>query len=83
MEVFLVVLALIGLFYVLHRVALWAEGRGWVYYLNSKPSNSALGNAFLEIQSMIEPDKRQLVEERKEEAVEEGEQGEPPEAGGN
>ena len=51
MEVFLVVLALIGLFYVLHRVALWAEGRGWVYYLNSKPSNSALGNAFLEIQS--------------------------------
>jgi hypothetical protein len=64
MKVFLVVLALIGLLYVLHRVALWAEGRGWVYYLNSKPSNSALGNAFLEIQSMIEPDKRQLVELR-------------------
>ena len=83
MKVFLVVLALIGLLYVLHRVALWAEGRGWVYYLNSKPSNSALGNAFLEIQSMIEPDKRQLVEARKEEAVEEDEQGEPPEAGGN
>jgi hypothetical protein len=64
MKVFLVVLALICLLYVLHRVALWAEGRGWVYYLNSKPSNSALGNAFLEIQSMIEPDKRQLVELR-------------------
>ena len=64
MKVFLVVLALIGLLYVLHRVALWAEGRGWVYYLNSKPSNSALGNAFLEIPSMIEPGKPQLVELR-------------------
>ncbi len=62
MELFLAVLALIGLLYVLHRVALWAEGRGWVYYLNSKPSSSTLGNAFLEIQSMIEPEKRPLVE---------------------
>jgi len=81
MEVFLAVLTLIGLLYVLHRVALWAEGQGWVYYLNRKPSNSALGNAFLEIQSMIEPDKRHVVEARKEEAIEEDEQGDPPEAG--
>ena len=81
MELFLAILALIGLLYVLHRVALWAERRGWVYYLNSKPSSSTLGNAFLEIQSMIEPEKRPLVEARKEETVEEDEQGDPPEAG--
>jgi putative acetyltransferase len=76
-KVLLALLAVIGLLYALHRVALWAEGRGWVYYLNSKPSSSTLGNAFLEIQSMIEPQKRPLVEARKEEAVEEDEQGEP------
>jgi len=76
-KVVLAIFAAAGLLYVLHRVALWAEGRGWIYYLNRKPSSSALGNAFLEIQSLIEPEKRPLVEARKEEAVEENEWGEP------
>ena len=81
MKVLFALLAVVGLLYALHRVALWAEGRGWVYYLNRKPSSSTLGNAFLEIQSLIEPERRPLVEARKEEAVEEDEQGDPPEAG--
>jgi len=76
-KVVLAIFAVAGLLYALHRVALWAEGRGWVYYLNRKPSSSTLGNAFLEIQSMIEPEKRPFVEVRKEEAVEEDEWGEP------
>jgi putative acetyltransferase len=76
-KVVLAIFAAAGLLYALHRVALWAEGRGWIYYLNRKPSSSALGNAFLEFQSMIEPETRPLVEARKEEAVEEDEWGEP------
>jgi hypothetical protein len=39
-----------------------------------------LGNAFLEVQSLIEPGKRNLVEIRQEEAVEEDDQGEPPDS---
>ena len=81
MKVLFTVLAVAGILYALHRVALWTEGRGWIFYLNSKPSSSTLGNAFLEVQSLIEPEKRSLVEARKEEAVEEDEQGDPPEAG--
>jgi hypothetical protein len=65
----------------IHRAALWAEARGWIYYLHSKPSSSTLGNAFLEVQSLIEPGKRDLVEIRKEVAVEEDDQGEPPDSG--
>jgi hypothetical protein len=80
-KVLFALLAAIGLLYALHRMALSAEDRGWVYYLNRKPNSSTLGNAFLEIQSMIEPEKRSLVEARKEETVEEDEQGDPPEAG--
>ena len=81
MSALLKVLAAAVLLYGLHRLALWAEGRGWIYYLRRKPSASTLGNAFLEVQAMIEPEKRQLAEARKAEIVEEDEQGDPPEAG--
>jgi hypothetical protein len=65
--------------YGLHRLALWAEDRGWIYYLRRKPSSSSLGNAFLEVQSLVEPEKKQLVEARRAESVEEDDQGDPPE----
>ncbi len=81
MTTFLIILTAVVLLYGLHRLALWAEDRGWIYYLRRKTSGSSLGNAFLEVQSMIEPEKRQLVEARKAENVEEDEQGDPPEAG--
>ena len=81
MTTFLKIMTAVVLLYGLHRLALWAEDRGWIYYLLRKPRASSLGNAFLEVQSMIEPEKRQLVEARKAENVEEDEQGDPPEAG--
>jgi hypothetical protein len=65
----------------LHRLALWLEARGHVYYLRRRPSTSALGNAFLEVQSLLEPGKRVVVEERKR-VEEEEETGDPPESGG-
>ena len=51
-------------FYVLHRLALWAEKRGWIYYRKAG-SSSALGNALLEIQTFFEPSKKHIVEVRK------------------
>lgn len=39
--------ALAGL-YGLHRIALWAERRGWIYYGNKHGSSGALGSALLE-----------------------------------
>ena len=69
-----------AILYAMHRLALWAEARGWIYYLHSKATSSTLGNAFLEVQSLIEPGKRNLVEIRQEEAVEEDDQGEPPDS---
>lgn len=65
----------------LHRFLLWAEGRGWIYYHHRRPSGSALGNAFLEVQSLLEPEKQQLAEVRRQCVVEEDEHGEPPEGG--
>ena len=81
MRFFLTVLAILIALFGLHRLALWAEERGWIYYLRRKPTTSSLGNAFLEVQSLIEPEKKNLVEVRTEESVEEDDQGDPPEAG--
>ena len=61
------------------RLALWAESRGWIYYRRTKRRTGAnLGDAFLEIQSMLEPDKRHLLEIRREEKSEQSETGDPP-----
>jgi hypothetical protein len=67
--------------YALHRLARWAERRGWIYYLERRPSRGALGNAFLEVQALLEPASRQLLEVRQAEPEEEDEQGEPPRPG--
>ena len=71
----LALLAVVGLTPLdgLHRLAL--------YYLRRQTSTSALGNAVLELQSIIEPEKQRLVEVQRAEEVEEDAQGEPPKAG--
>jgi hypothetical protein len=82
MKVVLVLALACGALYLLHRAALWAEDRGWIYYQRRRPSRSALGTAFLEAQSLVEPGKRLLLEARQERASEEDESGEPPEPTG-
>jgi hypothetical protein len=82
MKVVLVLALACGALYLLHRLALWAEDRGWIFYQRRKPSRTALGTAFLEVQSLVEPGKRLLLEARQEQDREEDESGEPPEPTG-
>jgi hypothetical protein len=42
------------------------ERKGWIYYKHNKPGSSRLGTAFLEIQSILEPDKKHMIELRSE-----------------
>jgi len=44
--------------YVLHRIGLWAERRGWIYYRTS--GSVSLGDAMVEAQALVEPSKRHL-----------------------
>lgn len=48
--------------YLLHRLALWMESRGWIFYMKKKASGNALGNAFLEIQQIAQPETRHVLE---------------------
>ncbi|MCU0276734.1 MAG: hypothetical protein MUF02_07785 [Acidobacteria bacterium] len=65
-------------FVLLHVLALWMERKGWIYYKHTKPSRSALGNAFLEVQSILEPNKKYIIELKKEDKKQNEEVGDEP-----
>ena len=62
----------------LHRLALWAEARGWIYYLRRKASPGTAASAFLEVQSLLDPGNKHVIESRFEDHSEEENSGEPP-----
>lgn len=72
--VILIVLAL----YALHRSALWAESRGWIYYRKSGGYSTRAGSAMLEVQQLLEPSKRHVIEIKRDQRGVEDDQGEPP-----
>lgn len=69
---------LLGGLYGLHLLALWAERRGLVYYRNRRGSSGTLGNALLEVQAIVEPSRRHVLEERVREPKQAAEPGAPP-----
>ncbi len=83
MKMVLIGAAVVALLFGLHRLALWMERRGWVYYIHKKPSSSSLSSAFLQVQSLVDPGARSVVEAVREERAESAEAGDPPVAGGD
>jgi hypothetical protein len=58
-----------------HRLGLWAERRGWIYYRQRRGSSGTLSQAMLEVQALVEPAKRYVLEEQRRDEVEAGESG--------
>ena len=81
MKIFLWIAGAVIALFLLDKILLKMEARGWIYYSKKKPSRSSLGNAFLEIQSFLEPSKKELVEVMKDEKKEQAESGDPPQTG--
>jgi hypothetical protein len=78
MKVLLWIVLLGGALFALHYFALWAERRGWIYYKYRKASPASVGSAFLQVQSLLEPGKKHIVESRLEHVAEEDESGDRP-----
>ncbi len=64
--------------YALHRLALWMETRGWIYYMHSSGSSTRAGSAMLEVQQLLEPSKRHVIEIKRDQRGVEDDSGEPP-----
>ena len=67
----------LGLF-LLDRLGLWMERRGWIYYRRSRGMSTRAGNAFLELHSMLEPEKKHVIELKQEERKSQVPSGENP-----
>jgi hypothetical protein len=58
--------------YALHRVALWLERRGWLYYVNSREHLGGRGSLLVGVAAAVDPTVRHLIEaQRAYEVVEE------------
>lgn len=79
MPAWLWILAFATALYALHRLALWMERRGWIYYAKNKPSVSTLGSAALSVQSILQPESKHVLEMKQERRVQRDDQGDPPE----
>jgi hypothetical protein len=60
----------------LDRLLLWAERRGWIYYRKRRGRSGSASSAFLEVQSLLEPSTKHVIEARTEE-TEADDAGEP------
>jgi hypothetical protein len=83
MPAWLWILAIAAALYPLHCLALWMESRGWIYYVKKQGSRNAVGNAFLEIQSILQPETKHVLEMRDERRVKSDAEGEPKQPGGS
>jgi hypothetical protein len=53
------------------------ELRGWIYYHKKKASPGSAANAFLELQSFMEPSKKHVIQVQREEREEDDGDAEP------
>jgi len=78
LKIFLWLLLVGAAVFALDRLLLYMEKRGWIYYRKKKPSSSALSNACLEVQQLLEPSKKYVVEVKKDEKKQQAEAGDLP-----
>ena len=67
MKVVLVLAGLVVAGFLVDRLLLWMEWRGWIDYRRTNPGpfqSGQVGPAFLAIQGLLEPEKRHAAEEQ-------------------
>ena len=65
MKTILIFAAAVTAVFLLDRLLLFFEKKGYIYYRKTKGTGSALGASALDIQSMLQPEKKYVVEEKK------------------
>jgi hypothetical protein len=69
----LIIVSGLAALYGFHRLALWLEERGWLFYKHKKPTSSA-ASCFVALQQVLEPPVQHVlhVKEEKRNQAEEG-----------
>jgi len=64
--------------WLLDRVLLHLEAKGWIYYRRKKAASGTLSSAFLSVQAVLEPGARHGAEERRSVRTESDREADPP-----
>ena len=75
LKILIIVFAAIIL-YGLDRLFLWMEDKGWIYYRKKKASPKMAASALLEVHSILEPEKKIMLEEMRAKRPVQDEEGE-------
>jgi hypothetical protein len=81
MTLILILAGLVLAGFLIDRLLLWMEWRGWIDYRRTDPGRidpGQIGPAFLAIQGLLEPDKRHAAEEQTALRTVSDEEGGPP-----
>ncbi len=70
--------AIAAALYALHLLASWAESKGWIYYRKSHGFADRAGNAMMEVQQILEPAKKNVIEMKQQKKAVRDDAGEPP-----
>ncbi len=55
------------LVFFLKRIFAWMDRRGWITYTGDTPTYGSLGNAFLNVQAIMQPEVEHVLEAKQEE----------------
>lgn len=69
-----IVVISIGVF-ILDRIGLWMENKGWVYWRKKKPTSNGAGNALQEFEAFLRPSVRYVLEEKQKDYKQRDDQG--------
>jgi hypothetical protein len=64
--------------FLLDRLLLWVESRGWLYYRRTRPRGGASLYHFLDIHKIYNPEIQEVIEIKYGEEQQEDESGDPP-----
>jgi hypothetical protein len=77
----LLVAGFVAAAFLIDRVLLWMERRGWIFYRTMRPDPKNIGPAFLEIQGILQPGAKHVQEEKLQQRKQEDDEGGPDKAG--
>lgn len=66
--------------YLIDRLALWAEDRGWIYWRRKKAQAGAMSSILMEMNVITNPSAQHVIEAKDAKKLEERENDDPPHA---
>ena len=66
--------------FMIDRLALWAEARGWIYWRRKKAQTGAMSSMLMEMNVITNPSAQHVIEAKDAKKLEERENDDPPHA---